>query len=179
MVIRDGTSISSYERAFSERRVSVIKKHESNQAETPIVAEKKSSHQFDQEQAECIDIEKMVDICFSEEINKNEDQETTEQSYRNSIQEKRQRKISTVLPFKKRRMCDQFEFLSTAIQNNQTLVAAFTFEEEFSVHELIVRRDSMVDEMTEYMLLKGPSILKSALDQFLKSLNKKEKVNHT
>ena len=168
LVIRDGTSISSYERAFSERRVSVIKKNESNQAETPILVEKKSTHQCNQEQAECIDIEKMVDICFSEEINKKEDQASTEQRIK-----------SKVLPFKKRQMCHDFEFLSTAIQNNPTLVAAFTFEEEFRLHELIVRRDYMVDEMTEYMLLKGPIIMKSALEQFSNSLNKKEKINQT
>lgn len=179
LVIRDGTSISSYERAFNERRVSVIQKLESSQVENPKIANEKTTHLFNQKQEDCIDIEKIVDICFSEEINKNEDQEMTEQSYRNSIQEKRQRKISTGLPFKKRRMCDQFQFLSTAIQNNQTLVAAFTFEEEFRLHDLVVRRDSVVEEMMKYMLLKGPSIMKSSLEQFSKSLNKKEKIHHT
>eukprot|EP00090_Calanus_glacialis_P004250 TRINITY_DN13143_c0_g1_i4.p1 TRINITY_DN13143_c0_g1~~TRINITY_DN13143_c0_g1_i4.p1 ORF type:complete len:383 (-),score=55.95 TRINITY_DN13143_c0_g1_i4:886-1932(-) len=135
LVIRDGTSISSYERAFNERRVSVIQKLESSQVENPKIANEKTTHLFNQKQEDCIDIEKIVDICFSEEIDKTEDCKTTDENNCHSIQEKRQRKLSTsVLPFKKRRTVHKLEFLSTAI--SKALIPAFTFEEEFRLGDL-------------------------------------------
>ena len=84
---------------------------------------------------DCIDIEKIVDICFSEEIDKTEDCKTTDENNCHSIQEKRLRKLSTsVLPFKKRRTVHKLEFLSTAI--SKALIPAFTFEEEFRLGDL-------------------------------------------
>ena len=84
---------------------------------------------------DCIDIEKIVEICFSEEIEQNQDCKTTGENNRQSIQEKRQRKLSTsVLPFKKRRTVHKLEFLSKAI--SKALIPAFTFEEEFRLGDL-------------------------------------------
>ena len=122
----------SYGNATLASRVSVIKRLETSQFGKPMISEAndmlqledKSEHSED----DCIDIEKIVDICFSEEIDKTEGCKTTGENNRQSIQEKRQRKLSTsVLPFKKRRTVNQFEFLSTGI--SKALIPAFTFEE--------------------------------------------------
>ena len=176
--IRVGSGI-----ALGTCRSSVIKKLKTNRYEDLINPKEKSIYHLEDKsnvpEEDHIDIEKIIDICFAEEIDKNED---CKSNYCSSNQEKRQRKVpplSSVLPFKKRCTDHQFEFLSTAIQNNLTLASAFTFEEEFRLHDFVVRRDFVNEEIMKYMCQKSPMIMKSTFDKFSESLHKKSKIHHT
>ena len=89
-------------------------------------------HVTDNNEVFKIDIESLVDNCFTEEFE--------------NIK-------PNTLPFKKRRTVHQFEFVTLAINKNQNLNVHFTFEEEFRLHDLIVRRDHLDEEKLKRMTM--------------------------
>merc|ERR1712106_311636 len=98
--------------------------------------------------------------------------QTTTPNYSQSIPETKRIRSTSVLPFKKRRTMHQFDFLSTAISKDQTPTLSFTFEEEFRLHNLIVRRDYVMEEQFKYMLIKGPMIIKSSMEKLAQDISK-------
>ena len=162
-------------------RVSVIKRVGPIVSKALVNGEENATYimqeQSNHNKEDFVDIEQILDICFSECFDKTEDSKYADQKIHQTILEKRHRKSSTsVLPFKKRRTVHQFVFLSTAIIKDQTLIPAFTFEEEFRLHDLEVRRDSMNEETLKFMLQKSPMIMNTSFETLAESFDKKKKI---
>ena len=119
-----------------------------------------------------IDIEELVDTCFSEEFpggkqNLNISEEVDDITSAVNI--------ASILPFKERKTQNQFESMC----KERNFQFSFTFEEDFRLHELIVRRDHLDEEKQKYMMSKGPMIMNSVWGETARSVINKEKITYS
>jgi hypothetical protein len=129
----------------------------------PIRQEKKfkSSEVNKHEQNTKIYIEKLVEMCYKEEVNilscANVGKSTS----------------GTILPFKKRRT-DHYNEVTMKICNQPSI--SFTFEEEFRLHDLIVRREYMNEKTLAHLQDIEPTMVKTATERMFADINANRKV---
>jgi len=111
---------------------------------------------------EHIDIESMVEDCFLEELNA-KSAATDEISNQSSL---------SILPLKKRKS----DLISTPFYKEDSLTPCFTLEEEFRLHDLIVRRDAICEETIKFSLEQAPSLLTSMYKEFSRAMEKNRKI---
>lgn len=108
-----------------------------------------------------IDIEKLVELCYKEEVNTLSCADVSNST------------SGTILPFKKRRT-DHYNEATMKICN-QPLIS-FTFEEEFRLHDLIVRREYMNEKTLAHMQDIEPTMVKTATERMFADINANRKV---
>jgi len=107
-----------------------------------------------------IDIEKLVEICYQEEKN------TVDLVKGNPTS-------ATVLPFKKRRT-DHYNEVPLKICNQPLM--PFTFEEEYRLHDLIVRREYFNEKTAEHMLAMEPEKMQNAQEKMFADMRTNRKI---
>jgi len=119
-----------------------------------------------------IDIEELVDTCFSEEFGGGEQNLNISEEVDDITSTVN---IASIFPFKKRKTLNQFELMC----KDRNFQFSFTFEEDFRLHELIVRRDHLDEEKQKYMMSKGPMVMSSVWGETARSIKNKGKITYS
>ena len=107
------------------------------------------------------DIEKLVELCYKEE------QDSLNQAIDKSPT------TGTLLPFKKRRT-DHYNEVSIQICDQPLM--PFTVEEEYRLHDLIVKREYFNEQSHSSMLEVDPVMVQNAEERMLADMNDNKKI---
>jgi len=107
------------------------------------------------------DIEKLAELCYKEE------QDSLNQAIDKSST------TGTLLPFKKRRT-DHYNEVSIQICDQPLM--PFTVEEEFRLHDLIVKREYFNEQSHSSMLEVNPVFMQNAQERMLADMNENRKI---
>lgn len=102
-----------------------------------------------------IDIENLVDDCFTSEFQEKKKSESKSKSISSD---------TLLLPFKKRPRLEHFEYLSSLANITQDPVPRLTVEEEFRLHDLLARRDKLSEIHFKHIMTVKPLTGNACID---------------